>query len=121
MNDLLSQITPSTKGIIWIPAGPIRPKTGSYDEIDYLLNGLLTLTLQSGENESLLLVGENFGHSLYVLITEEVGSKTVKNFSEVIKNHLNSENEICVIDEKNLFPALQKNSPEEIKKKFRLV
>lgn len=120
MNELLSQVTPLTRGIIWLTEG--TQKSNRYETIDYLLDGLLTANqLASDATSSRLYVGKNFNFPLYVFVASELKASELTSFFGLIKDGVLAEHEILVIDEKGLFESLRKNSPDDMKKRFHLV
>ncbi|MBA2405525.1 MAG: hypothetical protein H0V66_12185 [Bdellovibrionales bacterium] len=118
MTDLLAQVTPLTKGIIWITSGEITIQNKFYKEIDYLLNGLLTATLNSTRSGSHVLLSENFGNNFYVL-AGNIESSSLKNYLELVKPHLNVENQVLLIDESDSFKDLKKSIPSELLNKIQ--
>lgn len=100
MSNLLSQITPLTKGILWLSID-VSPANNHYREIDYLLDGLLTASLVENKGaKSQLIVGENFGKSFYVMIVSEQKENELLSFLQLIKKDLGPESNLVVIDEK---------------------
>ena len=101
MNELIKQVTPLTRGIIWL----IKDESTTnpyYAQIDYLLDGLLTANLTiTPDLSSRLIIGQNFTKSLYVMVIKEVRPKEIESFVSLIKNELGPENDITVIDEWN--------------------
>lgn len=120
MTDLLAQVTPLTKGIIWITSGEITTQNKFYKEIDYLLNGLLTATLTSTPSTAHVLLSENFGNSFYVL-AGNIDEKSLKNYVELVKPQLSAENQVLLIDENDSFKNLKKAIPAEIQNKIQLI
>jgi SRSO17 transposase len=121
MTDLLAQVTPLTKGIIWLTGGNISPHKNFYKEIDYLLNGLLTATLTSQPDLSHVLLAENFGQSFYVFAGSNAKAKDVDNFLELIKSQLEAENNVLLIDENDSFKELKKSIPIEFQNKIQMI
>jgi hypothetical protein len=99
MSNLSGQITPLTKGILWL--GPdISQGSSHYREIDYLLDGLLTASLQDNRDFfGKLIVGENFGSPFYVMIVKHPKEAELHSFLQLIKKDLMAESNIVVIDE----------------------
>ena len=118
MTDLLAQVTPLTKGIIWITSGEITSQNKFYKEIDYLLNGLLTATLNSAPSTSHVLLSENFGTNFYVL-AGKVEAKNLKNYLDLVNPHLSVENKVLLIDESDSFKDLKKSLPAELLNKIQ--
>ncbi len=121
MTDLLAQVTPLTKGIIWLTNGRVSAEKNFYKEIDYLLNGLLTATLASQPDLSHVLVSENFGQSLYVFAGSNAEAKDIESFMELIKSQLEAENNLLLIDEKDSFKDLRKSIPIELQNKIQVI
>jgi len=100
MSNLPNQITPLTKGILWLSAD-VSPANNHYREIDYLLDGLLTASLvENKDSKSQLIIGENFGKPFYVMIVIEQKENELLSFLQLIKKELGTESNIVVIDEK---------------------
>lgn len=114
MTDLLNQVTPLTKGIIWLPDGSLETSRRFYREIDYLLNGLLTATLKQSVETSQVLVGENFGESFFVFVGLKTNAKELTNFLDLIKTQLAAETNLLLIDETNSFSQLKSSVPTEV-------
>lgn len=122
MTNILSQVTPLTKGLLWITNSPISVEKPFYKDVDYLLNGLLTATLKTSEaSGSHVLISENFGHTFYVIVGSEISDSEIKNYFELIKPQLAGESNILFIDECMSFAKIQKLAPEEIKSKIQLI
>lgn len=99
MSDLVKLVTPLTRGIIWLVKDPGNTANPHYNEIDYLLDGLLTANLKvAGVASNKVIVGSNFNQSLYVMIVNDVKSNEVQSFVSLFKD-LGPENDILVIDE----------------------
>ena len=122
MNDLLSQVTPHTCGIIWLVNGVITPKDTHYTSLDYLLNGLLTATINSSEiKTSQVIIGNNFGKEIYVLVIKDLKPSEVGSYFTLIKPRLNDEADLLVLDDAENLAELQKATPKDVTKKFRLI
>lgn len=99
MNEIIKEVTPLTRGIIWLAKDEKDSKSSHYKEIDYLLDGLLTANLNAGsEFSSRVIVGQNFNTSLYVLIAKELKANEIDSYASLLKD-LGPENDILVIDE----------------------
>jgi hypothetical protein len=121
MNKLLSLVKPSTRAIIWLVNHP-NPKNVYYQEIDYLLNGLLTAKLnQELSPTPQVLINENFGNNFFVMLSGSISTKDFTHFFELISSDLEEENDILVIDEIEGFSDLRKSAPKLIANKFRIV
>jgi len=122
MNDLLEQVTPRTRAILWLTKEEVTSSLPIYKGIDYLLDGLLTASLLSTSLEtSMVIVGKNFGNPLYVFIAKTLPPKELESFLDLLKPVVSAENDILVVDEMDELKNLQKRSPDEIKKKFRML
>lgn len=107
MNDLIKEVTPLTRGIIWLLKEEASTKNPHYEAVDYLLDGLLTANLRtSQEVSSRVVVGQNFNHSLYVLIAKDIKQNELDSYLTLLKD-LGPENDILVIDEQNGFDKLR--------------
>lgn len=108
MNELINQVTPLTRGIIWLVKDESDVENPHYREIDYLLDGLLTANLQTSKDvSSRVIIGQNFNQALYVMVIKEAKSAEIQSFLALLKNQLGPENDIIVIDESNALPGLK--------------
>lgn len=122
MTSLLAQVTPLTKGLLWLTSGEISSTSPYYKDIDYLLNGLLTATLQSSSAEGgHVLLSENFGNQFYVLVSNAFSEKEINSFFELVKTLLNDESNILLVDEAQAFGKIQNTAPKEVKSKINLI
>lgn len=116
MNNLISKISPLTKAVIWLAPSPIQKEGTSYKAVDYLLNGLLTSSINAMEDlNSRLLLGEHFSDKLYIFIAHNLNSSELNHFVRLIEPGMTSENNILVIDELNKMEELIKGLPAGIK------
>lgn len=99
MSSLINEVTPLTRGIIWLAQDRTNTENPYYSEIDYLLDGLLTAA--SGSATS-VMVGSNFNKSLIVMITNEIKQSDFQSYFSLLEN-LSAEENILVIDELKLF------------------
>jgi hypothetical protein len=121
MNDLKSQVTPLTRGLIWLTKDESNTSNPHYGAIDYLLDGLLTANLKiSTEVSSRVIVGQNFGNSLYVMIVKDPKASELDSFVSLFKKELGPENDILVIDEWDGFGKI-KGDLKEIANYIKLV
>ncbi|HXH76381.1 MAG TPA: hypothetical protein VNJ08_15525 [Bacteriovoracaceae bacterium] len=121
MNEILSKVTPHTRGLIWIH--PQKPDAGSdvYKAVDYLLNGLLTATLESApEVSSHVMMTNNFHSPLHVFIVGKFVAKEYESYLTLLKKDLTSESTVLVIDEAEAFAALQSKTPKELRSHLHL-
>jgi hypothetical protein len=122
MNDLLSQVHPLTRGIIWLCQDPKGSRSSLYKEVDYLLNGLMTAKLsESTFSGSQVFVSENFGEPFFVMITSDITSADMRSFFSLLAPQLSGEKEMVVIDELDLFTKMVSNAPKDINTKFRIL
>lgn len=113
MNDLKSQVTPLTTGLIWLTKDESNIKNPHYSEIDYLLDGLLTANLKVSDSvSSRVIVGRNFDKPLYVMIVREPKSAEFESFVSLFKKDLGPENDVLVIDEWDGFEKVKKDLKE---------
>lgn len=109
MTKFISKVSPLTKAIIWLTAKPIEPQSEIYKAIDYLLNGLLTSSLNANADlSSRVLIGEQFGNQLHIFIAHEVLGSEFKHFTKLIEDKLTTENNILLVDEASQFEELNK-------------
>jgi hypothetical protein len=99
MNDLIKLVTPLTRGIIWLVKDASNTSNPRYNQIDYLLDGLLTANLKaSTESSNKVIFGQNFNQLLHVMIVNEIKSNEIQSFVSLFKD-LGPENDILIIDE----------------------
>lgn len=119
MNEIIGLVTPNTRAIIWLPGEVIISESETYRQVDYLLDGLLTATLNTtAENSSLLLLGNSFNSPLHVFIVRKTVDKEVQGFITLISKELTGENRILVIDEASKLREVLKNIPKDIQSKL---
>lgn len=122
MTDLLAQVTPLTKGILWFTTSELNIQKSFYKDIDYLLNGLLTATRNSSSDfKSHVLISENFGKSFYVLAGTSVADSEIRSYFDLVANQLEGESEFLVIDESAAFSKFEKLIPKALENKFRQI
>lgn len=108
MNDLIKQVTPLTRAIIWIVKDECHSSLTHYSSIDYLLDGLLTANLNASKNlSSRVIVGSNFNNPLYVMILKELRPSELESFVSLFKEKLGPENDILVLDDAEKFSTLR--------------
>lgn len=121
MSSLLNQVTPLTRGIIWLTKNERDVQNPYYKEIDYLLDGLLTANLNTAKDlSSQVIIGNNFDKLFYVLVAKDVLPAEVNSYLSLFQNDLVSENDILVIDESKSFEKL-KPLVKSISSQIRLV
>ena len=119
MTDIISQVTPLTRSIIWLVSGDLKPSSNSYKAVDYLLNGLLTASLNANPKlSSRLIVSESFGAPLNVFVIHEFHANEYGSFLKLIEKDLTAETSVLVIDETDSYQTLVKNTPANIKTKL---
>jgi hypothetical protein len=122
MSDILNQVTPLSRGIIWLRKADSVLNSEHYKWIDYLLDGLLTASHEaSSETSNCLLVGKNFGKDFYVFISQRLVEKELVSFFDLVGPSLGNEEDLLILDENESFAALNKLTPKEIQHKFRVI
>ncbi len=122
MINLLSQITPLTKGLLWLTNGEMSIEKKHYKEVDYLLNGLLTATLKNSHlNQNSVILGENFGNTFFVFVGSSISENELRSYFELIKPHISGESDLLLIDELESFSKIQKIAPETIKTRIHVL
>lgn len=100
MNDLVQEVSPLTRAIVWLRPGEVSRNDSHYKAIDYLLDGLLTATLKENTHSTALLVGKNFDRNIYVLVTLKDPKKSeLESFLSLIEKELISEDRILIVDD----------------------
>lgn len=108
MSSLLNQVTPLTRGIIWLTENERDVQNPYYKEIDYLLDGLLTANLNAARDvSSRVIVGNNFDKLFYVLVAKDILRSEIDSYLSLFQNDLVTENDILVIDEAKSFEKLK--------------
>lgn len=108
MNDLIKQVTPLTRAVIWIVKDECDSNNPHYADIDYLLDGLLTANLRARENvSSRLIMTRNFNRPLFVFVVKEMVPSEIASFVSLVDNDLGPENDILVLDETGDFPKMK--------------
>lgn len=116
MNNLISKVSPLTKAIIWLAPSPLDKEGASYKALDYLLNGLLTSSVNAQEDlDSRLLLGEHFADKLYIFISHNLNSSQINHFIRLVEPNMTSDNNMLLIDELNKHDELNKILPANIK------
>lgn len=119
---LLSQVTPLTKGLLWLTEEPLSIEKSYYKQIDYLLNGLLTATLKASDSQkSHVLIAENFGHAFYVFVGTQISEPELKSFFDLVKVEMKSEQSLLLIDELKSTAKIQKLAPNEVRSKILFI
>jgi len=119
MSELRKSVKPSTKSIIWLSPAEAPKSHPHFNDIDYLLDGLLTATFSQVDLKSTTIVGNNFSENLFVFVAPEVASKELKSFVELMEKNLNEEDEILVIDDRNEIDSLLGVIPKAVRPRLR--
>ena len=108
MSNLINQVTPLTRGIIWLAKDESEEINPLYQQIDYLLDGLLTSNLKTSHNvSSRVIVGKNFDKSFFVMIIREPKRQELESFLSLFQKELLPEDDIIVIDESQSFERIK--------------
>lgn len=100
MSDLIAEVSPAVRAILWIPASAPKSSDATYKSVDYLLDGLLTAKFKHDENlQGQVLLGTSFGKNLYIYISEGLETKDLKNLKTLLKPELVDDAEILVVNE----------------------
>ncbi len=100
MSDLIREVTPLTKGIVWLRPEELSSQSEHYKAIDYLLNGLLTATVKNNSNQSSLLMGQNFNRKIFVFTTmKDVKKNELASFFSLLEKDLAAEDKILFVDD----------------------
>lgn len=115
MSDLLQEVTPLTRALVWLAPSELDFRTTNYRAVDYLLDGLLTASLNSSPTSDLVLVGKNFNRELFVLILRSELEKTqVENFLSLLEKDLGTEDKILILDEAKKREDFRRLVPQKI-------
>jgi hypothetical protein len=122
MNDIVAQVTPLTRGVLWFPAGAIAAQSPTFQALDYLLDGLLTSSLSTTEaSSSRTIIGKSFNNDLYVFVAQEVRNNEFDSFLRLVRPQLKSDNDLIVIDEAEIFSKLRNQIPKDLGPQFRML
>lgn len=100
MNDLVQEVSPLTRAIVWLRPEEVSQNDIHYKGIDYLLDGLLTATLKESQNATSLLVGRNFDRQIYVFATTKDPKKSeLDSFLSLLEKELGSPDRILIVDD----------------------
>ncbi|MFL5785420.1 MAG: hypothetical protein ACJ76H_12455 [Bacteriovoracaceae bacterium] len=122
MSDLIQEVTPLTRAIVWIRPDQISPKDDHYKAIDYLLDGLLTATLKENASPSSLLVGNNFDKKLLVFSTLKDPKKgELESFLSLLEKDLGSEDKILIVDDTEGREGLLRAIPQKLLSHFHVI
>jgi hypothetical protein len=100
MSDLVQEISPLTRALVWLRPEEISAKNEHYRSIDYLLDGLLTATLRENPKASALLVGKNFNRNIYVFAASaKPSAKELDSFFSLLEKDLGNEDRILIVDD----------------------
>ena len=120
MNDLTSQILPTTRAVIWFPKSDLDVNSLHYRNVDYLCDGILTSSMSSLQTRSsLVLVGKNFGSSLMIFVARSLVKKELESFLNLIPK--DDAGEILVLDDGNLMNELKSFIPATTYSKLKRV
>lgn len=121
MSNLINQVTPLTRGIIWLAKDESDELNPLYQQIDYLLDGLLTSHLKTSQNvSSRVIVGKNFNKSFFVMIIREAKRQELESFLSLFQKELLPEDDVIVIDESQSFERI-KSDVKKISGHIRLL
>lgn len=121
MSDLIREVTPLTKGIVWLRPEVISSQSDHYLAIDYLLNGLLTATEKNKTNQTSLLIGQHFNRKIYVFATMKEFKKTeLTSFFSLLEKDMNGEDKVLIVDDVEGREAFLKIIPEKLLSHFHV-
>ena len=122
MSDLVQEVTPLTRAIVWLRPADISSQSAHYKDMDYLLDGLLTATLKENSAPSSLLVGRNFDKKLFIFSSEkEPVRKEWESFLSLLEKDLGSEEKILIVDDVEGRENLLKMVPQKLLSHFHLI
>lgn len=122
MSDLIQEVTPLTKAIVWLRPEIISTQNPHYKEIDYLLDGLLTATLRDSANPTSLLVGKNFNKKIFVFTTVNDPRKTeLESFFSLLEKDMGSEEKVLVVDDIEGREAFLRLIPGKLLSHFHII
>jgi hypothetical protein len=108
MNEIVTQVTPLTRAIIWMTKDERDSQNPHYKDLDYLLDGMLTANVKtSNKVSSRVIIGKNFNKPLFVMVVSEVREQEVQSFVSLVQPDLGPEQDIILIDETKSFEQLK--------------
>lgn len=114
MSDLIKEVTPLTRALIWLMPADISPTHPRYKEIDYLVDGLLTATLTHSSQNSHLLMGKSFGRDFYVYCVSENSPKMMESYVAMMERELSGEDRILVVNDRTEGSELERSIPKSL-------
>ncbi len=122
MNDLVREVSPLTRALVWLRPSELNSQWPHYKSIDYLLDGLLTASSRNKMDQSTLLVGENFNRKLYVFVTDKAPKRSeLDSFMSLLAKDLKAEERILVVDDVNGRESFLKLVPEKLLPHFHVL
>ena len=121
MNDLIQEVTPLTKAIVWLRPETISAQNPHYKAIDYLLDGLLTATLKENNSQSFLLVGKNFNRQLFIFASKGPEEKELNSFLSLVEKDMKAEDRILVVDDVEAREKFLKLIPQKLLPHFHVI
>ena len=98
MSELLDSFTPEFLGIVWVTSGPISRERRYFNEVNYLLDGLLLNSFEvepnKNENHFELFVGKNFGRDFFLahmVYEDQFPFQKIDKFYQIIRAHIQTE------------------------------
>jgi hypothetical protein len=122
MNELVKQVTPLTRAIIWLTKDESDTLNSHYKDIDYLIDGMLTANIKasSGKVSSRVIIGTSFSKTLIVMVVSEIKAPELQSFVSLIQKDLGPEQDIIMIDEIQSFEQI-KSELKAISNNIRLI
>lgn len=114
MSELIREVTPLTRALIWIMPQELEPGHPHYQDVDYLLDGLLTATLSRAPKTNHILIGKSFGKELYVYCLNDLNGAEIKSYADLLQKEISGEEKILVVDDRNSSISLEKTMPKPL-------
>ncbi len=122
MNDLVQEVSPLTRAIVWLKTAEVSQNDIHYKSIDYLLDGLLTATLKENANATALLVGRNFDRKIYVFATTKDPKKNeLESFLSLLEKELVSGDRILIVDDVEGRESFLRLIPQKLLPHFHVI
>jgi hypothetical protein len=116
MTEVLSQVGPEVRGIIWFGHETIGPDSETYKALDYLLNGLLTASLSDNPNaSSWVILSSNFHYPLLAFIVRKFIPQELESYLTLVRKELNDGNKVLLINEVPGVCVLSDKIPKDLK------
>lgn len=122
MSDLVSEVSPLTRAIVWLRPPEVSSSDIHYQSIDYLLDGLLTASLKENSKTSALLVGRNFDRNIFIFATTKDPKKNeFESFLSLLEKELATGDRVLVVDDVEGRESFLRLVPQKLLPHFQVI